>query len=147
MRPHIRPRPARGRVARCAGADPLTWVGDGSRRSQWRRHVITKRIGTLLMATVLVISACSGGGATNAPAASQPAGASQPAAASEAPAPAESAGGAPTTGELLIWADDKRAAALMPLAEQFGSEQGVTVKVEAISKDLITNFKNASQAG
>jgi arabinogalactan oligomer/maltooligosaccharide transport system substrate-binding protein len=51
------------------------------------------------------------------------------------------------SGELVIWADDKRAAALKPFADQFGTENGVTVKVEAVSKDLQVNFVTASQAG
>lgn len=50
-------------------------------------------------------------------------------------------------GELVIWADDKRTAALQPFAEKFGQENGVTVKVEAVSKDLQTNFVTASQQG
>lgn len=51
------------------------------------------------------------------------------------------------TGSLVIWADDKRTAALKPFAEQFGKENGVDVKVEAVSKDLQTNFVTASQSG
>ena len=74
---------------------------------------------------------------------SRPASAPASAAASEPAASEPAAGG----GELVIWADDKRAAALKPLAEQFGTENGVTVKVQAVSKDLIANFKTASQAG
>jgi arabinogalactan oligomer/maltooligosaccharide transport system substrate-binding protein len=50
-------------------------------------------------------------------------------------------------GTLLIWADDQRAAALKPFAAKFGQENGVTVNVQAISKDLETNFVTASQAG
>ena len=50
-------------------------------------------------------------------------------------------------GELVIWADDKRAAALQPFAEKFGAENGVTVKVQAISKDQQTTFVTASQQG
>ncbi|WP_127503279.1 sugar ABC transporter substrate-binding protein [Actinoplanes solisilvae] len=50
-------------------------------------------------------------------------------------------------GELVIWADDKRAAALKPFADKFGSENGVTVKVQAISKDQQTTFVTASQQG
>jgi arabinogalactan oligomer / maltooligosaccharide transport system substrate-binding protein len=50
-------------------------------------------------------------------------------------------------GTLLIWADDQRAAALKPFATKFGQENGVTVNVQAISKDLETNFVTASQAG
>ena len=54
---------------------------------------------------------------------------------------------AATNGELVIWADDKRSAALKPFAEKFGSENGVTVKVQAISKDQQTTFVTASQQG
>jgi arabinogalactan oligomer / maltooligosaccharide transport system substrate-binding protein len=50
-------------------------------------------------------------------------------------------------GELLIWADDKRAAALKPFADRFGTENGVTVKIQAISKDQQTTFVTASQQG
>jgi arabinogalactan oligomer/maltooligosaccharide transport system substrate-binding protein len=50
-------------------------------------------------------------------------------------------------GTLLIWADDQRAAALKPFATKFGQDNGITVNVQAISKDLETNFVTASQAG
>ncbi|MCO1595212.1 maltose ABC transporter substrate-binding protein [Micromonospora sp. RHAY321] len=50
-------------------------------------------------------------------------------------------------GKLVIWADDKRTAALKPFAEKFGKENGVTVEVQAVSKDLQTNFVTASQQG
>ncbi|MFJ8576894.1 extracellular solute-binding protein [Micromonospora sp. NPDC093277] len=52
-----------------------------------------------------------------------------------------------TGGKLVIWADDKRAAALKPFGEEFGKENGVTVEVQAVSKDLQTNFVTASQQG
>ncbi|MDT0531905.1 maltose ABC transporter substrate-binding protein [Micromonospora sp. DSM 115977] len=54
---------------------------------------------------------------------------------------------AATGGKLVIWADDKRAAALKPFGEKFGKENGVTVEVQAVSKDLQTNFVTASQQG
>src|SRR6266487_1211196 len=54
---------------------------------------------------------------------------------------------AKASGKLVIWADDKRAAALKPFAEQFGKDNGVTVEVQAVSKDLQTNFVTASQSG
>ena len=54
---------------------------------------------------------------------------------------------AAASGELVIWADDKRSAALKPFAEKFGTENGVTVKVQAISKDQQTTFLTASQQG
>ncbi|HWB35602.1 MAG TPA: extracellular solute-binding protein, partial [Rugosimonospora sp.] len=53
----------------------------------------------------------------------------------------------PAGGTLLIWADDQRATALKPFAAKFGSENGVTVTVQAISKDLQTTFVTASQSG
>jgi arabinogalactan oligomer / maltooligosaccharide transport system substrate-binding protein len=49
-------------------------------------------------------------------------------------------------GKLVIWADDKRTAALKPFAEKFGKDNGVTVEVQAVSKDLQTNFVGAHQA-
>src|SRR5512142_2648676 len=52
-----------------------------------------------------------------------------------------------TAGQLVIWADDKRAAVLKPFAEKFGAANGVTVKVQAISKDQETAFVTASQQG
>ncbi|SCF37366.1 carbohydrate ABC transporter substrate-binding protein, CUT1 family [Micromonospora viridifaciens] len=50
-------------------------------------------------------------------------------------------------GKLVIWADDKRTEALKPFADAFGKENGVTVEVNAVSKDLQTNFVTASQQG
>jgi arabinogalactan oligomer/maltooligosaccharide transport system substrate-binding protein len=51
------------------------------------------------------------------------------------------------SGKLVIWADDKRAAVLKSFGEQFGKENGVTVEVQAISKDQQTTFVTASQQG
>jgi arabinogalactan oligomer/maltooligosaccharide transport system substrate-binding protein len=53
----------------------------------------------------------------------------------------------PAQGQLRIWADDKRAAVLQPFADKFGAENGVAVKVQAISKDQETAFVTASQQG
>jgi arabinogalactan oligomer / maltooligosaccharide transport system substrate-binding protein len=53
----------------------------------------------------------------------------------------------PAQGVLTIWADDKRAAVLQPFADKFGAQNGVTVKVQAISKDQETAFVTASQQG
>jgi arabinogalactan oligomer/maltooligosaccharide transport system substrate-binding protein len=108
--------------------------------------VIQKRFSSgLLMTMAVVISACSGSGATNAPAASSAAAPSTSAAASSG-APSASAGGA-TGSELLIWADDKRAAAIKPLAQAWATENGVNVEVQAITENLTTQFKTASQQG
>ncbi|MER7279346.1 maltose ABC transporter substrate-binding protein [Dactylosporangium sp. NPDC000244] len=51
------------------------------------------------------------------------------------------------TATLTIWADDQRAAALKPFAEQFGQANHVDVQVQAVSKDLQTNFVTAAQSG
>lgn len=50
-------------------------------------------------------------------------------------------------GEVEIWADDKRAAVLQKFAADFGKSAGFNLKVQAVSKDLQTNFVTASQAG
>ena len=50
-------------------------------------------------------------------------------------------------GTVVIWADDQRTAALKPFAEKFGKDNGVTVQVQAISKDLETNYVTAAQSG
>ncbi len=50
-------------------------------------------------------------------------------------------------GTLVIWADDKRAAALKPLATKFGQELGVTIDIQAVSQDLHPKFVTASQSG
>jgi arabinogalactan oligomer / maltooligosaccharide transport system substrate-binding protein len=74
----------------------------------------------------LAASGCGGGG-------------DEPSATSTTPAKA--------TGKLVIWADDKRTAVLKPFAEKFGKDNGVTVEVQAISKDQQTAFVTASQQG
>jgi arabinogalactan oligomer/maltooligosaccharide transport system substrate-binding protein len=63
---------------------------------------------------------------------------------SDTPAAGESA---KAGGTLVIWADDQRAAALKPFADTFGKTNGVTVQVQAVSKDLQTNFVTAAQSG
>ena len=100
-----------------------------------------KRINAaVIMGLTLVVAACSSGGASTAPSVAPSA---------EAPSVAPSvAASEPATGggELVIWADDKRAAALQPLADQFAADNGVTVTVEAISENIIPQFLTASEA-
>ncbi|MFI7489539.1 extracellular solute-binding protein [Micromonospora echinaurantiaca] len=81
-----------------------------------------------VVAAFALALAASGCGGSDEPAANEP--------------PKAAAG-----GKLVIWADDKRAAALKPFGEKFGQENGVTVEVQAVSKDLQTNFVTAHQQG
>src|SRR4249920_1753043 len=48
---------------------------------------------------------------------------------------------------LTIWADDKYSRAIKESAVKWGAENDVKVNVQAVSKDLQTNFVTASQAG
>jgi arabinogalactan oligomer/maltooligosaccharide transport system substrate-binding protein len=50
-------------------------------------------------------------------------------------------------GKLVIWADDKRAEVLKSFKDKFEKDNGVTVDVQAISKDQQTTFVTASQQG
>ncbi len=109
-----------------------------------------KRLGILLALMAIVVAACSSGGSGGATAA--PATAASSAAAPSEAAPSE--GGSPASAapggdaaKLVIWADDKRAAAIKPLAQQWATDNGVTVEVQAITENLTTQFKTASQQG
>jgi arabinogalactan oligomer/maltooligosaccharide transport system substrate-binding protein len=120
----------------------------------------------LLVAMIVIISACSssGGGASTAASAAASTAASaaasvaapsaaasteaSAAASTEASASAGASAAASNSGAtLVIWADQKRAAAIQPLAQKWATDNGVTVKVESIASDIQTKFKTASQAG
>ncbi|CAM5240721.1 sugar ABC transporter substrate-binding protein [Streptomyces spiroverticillatus] len=60
---------------------------------------------------------------------------------------AGSGGSASARPVVTVWADDQRAAALKDFARTFGEKYGARVSVQAVSKDLQTNFVTASQAG
>ncbi|HEY6568683.1 MAG TPA: extracellular solute-binding protein, partial [Candidatus Limnocylindrales bacterium] len=106
-----------------------------------------KRMGVLLAMMVIVVGACTSGGsgATTAPSAAATSAASAAAPSEGAATPAASADAG--AAKLLIWADDKRAAAIKPLAQQWATDNGVTVEVQAITENLTTQFKTASQQG
>jgi arabinogalactan oligomer/maltooligosaccharide transport system substrate-binding protein len=113
--------------------------GAASATNSGGETVISKRFGTaLMMAMTLIVTACSGGGGGSAAPVSSGGG---------APSVGPSASGTTSGGTLLIWADDKRAAALKPLAAKFATDNGVSVKVEAISENIVDKFVTASQAG
>ena len=106
-----------------------------------------KRLGVLLAMMVFVVGACTSGGsgATTAPSAAATSAASAAAPSEGAATPAASADAG--AAKLLIWADDKRAAAIKPLAQAWATENGVNVEVQAITENLTTQFKTASQQG
>ncbi|GAA4984833.1 maltose ABC transporter substrate-binding protein [Kineococcus glutinatus] len=103
-----------------------------SSHSLLRAFVLTACLG-------LTATACGGGGTT----------AGTDATASGSAAPSASEGAAPERAgaDLVIWADDKRAAALKTVAEEFGEANDITVAVQAVSEDLQTNFVTANSAG
>ena len=101
---------------------------------------MVKRTGVLFVVLMFVISACSSGGASNPPAGSG-------APASQAPVTSSSPAASGGSADLVIWADEKRAKAIKPLAQQWATENGVNVQVESIATDIVTKFKTASQAG
>ncbi len=108
-----------------------------------------KRLGLVLPLVAIVASACSSGGsATPAASAAAPSSAASAAASEPASEPASEGASTGASGATLtIWADDKRAAAIKPLAQQWATDNGVTVNVQAITENLTTQFKTASQQG
>lgn len=77
------------------------------------------------LALALALAACGGDGDSGAPAGDD----------------------AQATGELVIWADDNRAAVLNEFKDQVEADLGVTLTVEAISEDHQATFVTASQQG
>ena len=57
------------------------------------------------------------------------------------------AAGGSTEGTLTIWADDLYGPAIKTASAAFAADNGVTVDVQTISKDLQAQFVTASQAG
>jgi arabinogalactan oligomer / maltooligosaccharide transport system substrate-binding protein len=99
----------------------------------------------LIAGLAMLVIACGKGDKGGTKEESKP---SDPSAGSAAPTDQGKAAEAPppaSGGEVVIWADDKRAAVLSDFAGKFTG--GFTLKVQAISKDQQTNFVTASQAG
>ncbi|MFB4290556.1 extracellular solute-binding protein [Nonomuraea sp. ATR24] len=95
-----------------------------------------RALGVAAFASLAFATAACGGSDPAAPSAAPTAGAS-----GSASAPAAAG------GTLVIWPDPNRVKALKPFADQFGTENGVTVEVKEISKDNQTVFLTASQQG
>ncbi|MFI6454984.1 extracellular solute-binding protein [Streptosporangium amethystogenes] len=93
---------------------------------------------TAVAALALAVTACGGGETPGEAAPSATAGTSV-----ATSAPAKDKG----NGKLVIWADPNRIKALKPFADEFGTENGVTVEVKEISADNQQTFVTASQQG
>ncbi|MGN9839864.1 sugar ABC transporter substrate-binding protein [Nonomuraea sp. H19] len=74
-------------------------------------------------------------------------GGESPSATPATPSGSASASANAAGGTLVIWADANRVKPLKPFADQFGTENGVTVEVKEISKDNQQTFLTASQQG
>nr|WP_055502773.1 maltose ABC transporter substrate-binding protein [Nonomuraea pusilla] len=96
-----------------------------------------RALGVAALATLAFSATACGDNGTAQPSAA-------PSAASSGPASAPADKG---NGKLVIWADPSRVTALKPFADQFGTENGVTVEVKEISKDNQQTFLTASQQG
>ncbi len=98
-----------------------------------------------LAGVALLATGCGGGSSSTAASPSSTASASV----SAAPSPSDS--NAPPVrqadADLVIWSDEKRAAALKDVATKFGTDNGIKVAVQVVAKDLQTNFVTANTAG
>jgi arabinogalactan oligomer/maltooligosaccharide transport system substrate-binding protein len=94
-----------------------------------------RALGVAALATLAFAATACGESPSATPAA--------PSGSASAAAPAASGAG----GTLVIWADPSRVKPLKPFADQFGTENGVTVEVKEISKDNQQTFLTASQQG
>ncbi|MGP3910708.1 sugar ABC transporter substrate-binding protein [Nonomuraea sp. 10N515B] len=94
-----------------------------------------RALGTAALATLAFAATACGNSQSASPAA--------PSASASAPAATTGA----SSGTLVIWADPSRVKPLKPFADQFGTENGVTVEVKEISKDNQQTFLTASQQG
>ena len=87
-------------------------------------------------ATVSTVAACSS--SQKAAGAAASGGADQQASGSS---------GGDANADLVIWADQKKAASLKEIAKSCGQEQGITVAVQIVANDLQPAFITANQAG
>ncbi len=110
-------------------------------------HKRAFRTATVLGATALFFTACSSS-TTPSSTSTTPAGGTSTTA-SGAATPGAVSTKSPerdATADLVIWSDADRAVALQKYGEQFGKENGVTVKVQ-ITTDTRQQFKDATKVG
>ncbi|MFT3887977.1 MAG: maltose ABC transporter substrate-binding protein [Arachnia sp.] len=114
------------------------------RISRTGSHTTKAAIFAGITALGLALTACGGNTTPQTP--SQP---SSSGSSSAAPTTSGSASGAPSRDEnadLVIWADQLRAEALRPFADQFGADNGLNVQVQFVN-DVRKDFSAASQSG
>ncbi|CUR59470.1 putative Carbohydrate ABC transporter substrate-binding protein, CUT1 family [metagenome] len=95
---------------------------------------LSRTLAPAIVAIAFMAAAC--GGNDPAPSADPSAG--------ESSAPAGDSGG---DADLVVWTDSLKLPAVKKVAEKFGADNGITVKVQAISTDLQGQFVTADSAG
>ncbi len=105
------------------------------------------RLAAMAGVVALAVAACGGGSSTTTSSTSAAADGSAGSASEAATSAGETAAGGATEGTLTIWADDLYGPAIKTASAAFASDNGVTVNVETVSKDLQAQFVTASQAG
>src|SRR6478752_3045374 len=105
-------------------------------------HLRKTRFAALTGIAVIALAAC--GSSSTSTTSSTSAAASGGSAATSA---ADTAAAGGSAGTLTIWADDLYGPAIKAASAAFATDNGVTVDVQTISKDLQAQFVTASQAG
>src|SRR6478609_3174834 len=107
-------------------------------------HLRKTRLAAMAGIAALALAACGGGSSTTASSTSAAGATSGGDAAISASAGAPAGGSA---GTLTIWADDLYGPAIKAASAPFAAENGITVDVQTVSKELQAQFVTASQAG
>jgi len=108
-----------------------------------------RKTGLAAMAGViaLAVAACGGGSSTTTSSTSAAGSATGSGSVAATSAAGTAPAGGSTEGTLTIWADDLYGPAIKTASAAFATDNGVTVDVQTISKDLQAQFVTASQAG
>jgi len=97
---------------------------------------LVRSIAPAVLAVAVLASACGGGGSSN-----------NNASGGTSPSASSSAGGGGGRADLVIWTDNLKVNAVKKVADQFGQQNGISVKVQVVSSDLQTHFVTADAAG
>ena len=105
-------------------------------------HLRKTRFAALTGIAVIALAACGSSSTSTTSSTSAAAGGG-----SAATSAADTAAAGGSAGTLTIWADDLYGPAIKTASAAFAADNGVTVDVQTISKDLQAQFVTASQAG